>query len=59
MKINWNEASTRRGAVGLVLAVLCIIVILFDDDYEKKVVVLLALGKGVSDYLKFTLPDKQ
>ena len=59
MRINWNESSTRRGAVGLVLAVLCIVVILFDDDYEKKVVVLLALGKGISDYLKFTLPDKQ
>lgn len=59
MNINWKEASTRRGAVGLVLAVLCIGIILFDDDYEKKVVVLLALGKGISDYLKFTLPDKQ
>lgn len=57
MKINWNEASTRRGAVGLVLGAVCIAVILFDDDYEKKVVVLLALGKGISDYLKFTLPD--
>lgn len=59
MNINWNEASTRRGAVGLVLAVLCIVIILFDDDYEKKVVVLLALGKALSDYLKFTLPDRK
>lgn len=58
MNINWNEASTRRGAVGLVLAIVCLLVILFDDDYEKKVVVLLALGKGISDYLKFTLPDR-
>lgn len=57
MNINWNESSTRRGAVGLVIFVLCVLIILFDDDYAGKVAAMLSLGQGISAYMKFTLPD--
>jgi drug/metabolite transporter (DMT)-like permease len=59
MKINWNEASTKRGAVGLVLFVIGIFIVIFDDDYAGKITVLLLLGKGISDYMKFKLPDRK
>lgn len=58
MNIKWNEASTRRGAVGLVIFIVGLGIVLFADDYAGKITVLLLLGKGISDYLKFTLPDR-
>jgi hypothetical protein len=58
MKITWSEASTKRGLVGLPLFVIGLGLILFTDDYAEKITVLLLLGKGVSDYMKFTQPDK-
>lgn len=59
MNINWNEASTRRGAVGIVIFIVGLGIVLVDDDYAGKITVLLLLGKGISDYLKFTLPDRK
>lgn len=59
MNINWNETSTSRGAVGIVIAVIGLLILVFDDDYANKITVLLLLGKGISDYLKVTQPDNK
>jgi hypothetical protein len=56
MNINWNQASTRRGAIGLVIFVVGIGLIVSGAE-SKAVETLLLLGAGVSNYLKFTVPD--
>jgi hypothetical protein len=56
MNINWNEASTRRGAVGLVIFIVGLGLIINGAD-TKAIETLLLLGYGVSSYLKFTVPD--
>lgn len=59
MNINRKESSTDRGAIGLGIAAIGLLILAFDDDYANKITVLLLLGKGISDYLKVTQPDNK
>ena len=52
--INWNEASTKRGAVWLVTAVIGIPMILMGKDPSP----LLLLASGVAGGLGVVLSDK-
>lgn len=58
MNINWNEASTKRGAVGLVIFIVGLGLIINGAD-SRAIETLLLLGAGVSSYMKFTVPDRK
>jgi hypothetical protein len=58
MNINWNEASTRRGAIGLVIFIIGLGLIINGAD-SRAIETLLLLGAGVSSYMKFTISDKR
>jgi len=52
--INWNEASTKRGAVWLVTAIIGIPMVLMGKDPSP----LLLLASGVAGGLGVVLSDK-
>ena len=52
--INWNEASTKRGAVWLVTAVIGIPMVLMGKDPSP----LLLLASGVAGCLGVVMSDK-
>ena len=56
LNINWKQASTKRGIVGLFIAVIGAIMLLNGASGES-IAALLLLGKGISDTLKITQED--
>lgn len=56
MQINWKQSSTKRGLIGLFIAIVGGILLL-KGAKEEMIVSLLLLAKGISDILKVTQSD--
>ena len=55
MIINWKETSTKKGAIWLVTFVIGVIMVWFDKDITK----LILLTGGVTGGMGFLMPDKE
>ncbi len=55
MKVNWNEASTKRGLVFVITGIVAIVFLWVGKDVQ----LLLTVGTFVAGGLGLTLPDRK